>query len=109
MLHLLYNIIHIVYIFSIIFLIHKTDCITLGFIDSTSKLGAAEQVAYKMQIPNNVNSDRDDIQEIQDERQQVPVDQHQEQFNDDWILEVTIKTSKILLIGGLLICTILAI
>ena len=69
MLHLLYNIIHIVYIFSIIFLIHKTDCITLGFIDSTSKLGAAEQVAYKMQIPNNINSDRDDVQEIQDEQQ----------------------------------------
>ena len=60
---------HCIYIYSIIFLIHKTDCITLGFIDSTSKLGAAEQVAYKMQIPNNINSDRDDVQEIQDEQQ----------------------------------------
>ena len=59
-------------------------------------------MAYKMQIPNNLNSDRDYIHEIQDEQQQVPVDPHQEQFNDDWVLEVTLKTSKILLIGDLL-------
>ncbi len=50
-------------------------------------------MAYKMQIPNNVNSDRDDNQEIQDEQQQVPVDPHQEQFNDDWVLEATLITS----------------